>query len=255
MTEHGAIRKPMNVAGFSFDDNQQETLAVEFANLARSLFQEKTVRGVLDRVVEVAHDVIPGADLVSVTLVDSSGNYLTPSCTAELATKIDQIQYVSKEGPCLQAARDSGLAMSADLALGEEWPTFGPAAASAGVRSVLSVGLFPDGQPPRLGSLNCYSQQAHGLDHADRDIALLLAAHVSTALAGTQALSESELRAAHLGRALESRDVIGQAKGILMERRGINAQQAFDLLRAASQHLNIKLAELARTLTQNRGAL
>jgi AmiR/NasT family two-component response regulator len=94
-----------------------------------------------------------------------------------------------------------------------------------------------------------------GLDEQDRDIALVLAAHASTALASTMACSAAELQVAQLGQALNSRDVIGQAKGILMERRKISADEAFDVLRRASQSLNIKLTQVAKTLVDRRAEI
>jgi GAF domain-containing protein len=232
-------------------------LASEFEALARSLFEATTVSGVLARVVDVTHKVVPGADLVSVTLATTNGDHMTPAHTEQLAADLDRLQYDLGEGPSLEATHNpgAGQATSYDLGEGREWPSFGPAAADMGVRSVLATGMFPDGQPPRLGALNCYSHEAHGLDAADHNIALLLAAHASTALAATQAVSAAELETVHLMKALESRDVIGQAKGILMQRRNIDADQAFDILRKASQSLNIKLAEISRTLTTQRDKL
>ncbi|HEY0805910.1 MAG TPA: GAF and ANTAR domain-containing protein, partial [Pseudonocardiaceae bacterium] len=136
-----------------------------------------------------------------------------------------------------------------DLAVAPEWPRFGPAAAALGMRSVLAVALLPDARPPQLtGALNLYSRERDGLTEGDRDIALLLATHGSLALATTQALTAAELHAAQLRAAIDSRDIIGQAKGILMHRRGISADEAFDLLRRTSQSMNVKLADLARTL-------
>ena len=128
-------------------------------------------------------------------------------------------------------------------------------AAGLGVRSVLAVGLFPRGGAPRMGALNAYSHRPGGLDEQDRDLLLVLAAHASTALAATQATTASELEVAHLREALRSRDVIGQAKGILMERRGVSADEAFDILRRASQSLNIKLTQVAEKLVEHRGRL
>lgn len=237
--------------------NDLGPLAHEFEALARSLFEATTVAGVLARVVDVTHRVVPGAELVSVTLVTSTGGHVSPAYIEPLAVDLDELQYFLDEGPSLDATHDpgTGQASSQELGSGYEWPSFGPAAADKGVHSVLSTGLFPDGQPPRLGALNCYSHRLHGLDAADQNIALILAAHASTALAATQAASAAELETAHLLKALESRDVIGQAKGILMQRRNIEAEQAFDILRKASQSLNIKLAEIARTLTTQRDKL
>jgi hypothetical protein len=123
------------------------------------------------------------------------------------------------------------------------------------VHSVLAVGLFPDGDGPRMGALNVYSCTRAGLDELDRDVAVVLAAHASTALASTMASSSAELESAQLRRALQSRDVIGQAKGILMERRGISADEAFAVLRAASQSLNVKLTQVAQTLVERRADL
>jgi AmiR/NasT family two-component response regulator len=108
---------------------------------------------------------------------------------------------------------------------------------------------------PRMGALNLYSLTPGALDARDRDLTLVLAAHASTALAATQACEATDLEAAQLREALRSRDVIGQAKGILMERRGITAQEAFDILRRTSQDLNVKLAQVAETLAARRGEL
>jgi AmiR/NasT family two-component response regulator len=96
--------------------------------------------------------------------------------------------------------------------------------------------------------LNLYSRQRNGLTAADRDVAFLLATHGSLALASTHARTVADLHAAQLRRAIDSRDIIGQAKGILMNRRGISSDEAFDLLRRISQDMNIKIADLARTL-------
>jgi hypothetical protein len=114
---------------------------------------------------------------------------------------------------------------------------------------VLSTALLPGPPTGRsIGALNVYSRFANGLDSADRDVLLLLATHASLALAGTDAVTRGELQAEHLRKAVDSRDVIGQAKGIIMARRGVSADEAFDILRRAPQDLNVKLAELARTL-------
>lgn len=138
---------------------------------------------------------------------------------------------------------------SDDLAAEPAWPTFGPAAVEHGYIAVLSTALLPDARPPRLsGALNIYARRSGVLHQDAQDTALLLATHASLALAGTQAVELAELRQAHLRQAIESRDVIGQAKGILMQRRGISADEVFDLLRRASNDLNIKLAGLAATL-------
>jgi ANTAR domain-containing protein/GAF domain-containing protein len=212
----------------------------------------ETVADVLTQVVRAASGVLPDAQLVSVTLRSDDGHLHTPVETDPLAVELDELQYRYGEGPCFDAARNPGLTYvhSADLGVETKWPRFGPDAATRGYRSVLSTALLPDVVPPRLsGALNLYSTSDGKLgDGTTRDQVLLLATHASLALAGTEAVRLAELRHAHLRRALDTRDVIGQAKGILMQRRGISADEAFDLLRRASQDLNVKLAELAHTL-------
>jgi GAF domain-containing protein len=227
-------------------------LVRQFADLARTLLDvTPTVGGVLKLVVGAAKAIIPDADLVSVTLRDPAGAFHTPVETDSVAVRLDQAQYDHGEGPCVESARPDGPAIgwSQDVGRDPRWPSFGPAAARHGYHSVLATALLPNARPPRLsGALNIYSSRPGAFDSGAIDMALLLATHASLALAHTEAVASAELEAAHLRRAVESRDVIGQAKGILMQRRGITADEAFDVLRRASQDLNIKLADLATAL-------
>jgi len=232
-------------------------LAREFVALAENLMTAGTVAEVLERVIHAAKAVVPGADLVSVTLRDPDDGFRTPVETDVLATRLDELQYRLDEGPCVAATRKGGLGVvhEPDLLRSDEFPRYGPPARELGAGGVLAVGLFPQGEAPRMGALNLYSREPGALGAADRDLALVLAAHASTALAATQACAAADLEAAQLREALRSRDVIGQAKGILMERRGISADEAFDILRRTSQELNVKLAQVAETLAGRRSEL
>ncbi|MEU7816373.1 GAF and ANTAR domain-containing protein [Pseudonocardia sp. NPDC049154] len=232
-------------------------LVAEFVSLSEKLLDAPTVQDVLDRIAEAAVRVVSGADIVSVSLRSRDGTLDTPATTDQVGVRLDELQNEFDEGPCLDASRVPGIgfAFSADLAAGKEFPKWGPAAAELGVGSALAVGLFPAQDPPRIGSLNIYSRRPGGLEQADRDAALVLAAHASTAVAGSLASTRAELQVTQLAEAVRSRDVIGQAKGILMERRGVDAEEAFRILRSASQSLNVKLARIAETLTQRRGEL
>lgn len=227
-------------------------LALQFVVLTRALLDSGSVAAVLERVVFAARDIVPGADLVSVTLRSEDGVFHTPVETEQVASDLDQLQYRFGEGACVEAAKATGpaMAVSDDLATDPRWPRFGPAAAELGFRSLVSTALLPDAQVPRpSGALNVYSRHPHGIQPADRDVLLLLATHASLALATTQAVTRGELHAEQLRRALDSRDAIGQAKGILMARRGIGSEEAFDLLRRTSQEVNVKLRDLAETVT------
>ncbi|MEC3977107.1 GAF and ANTAR domain-containing protein [Amycolatopsis sp. H20-H5] len=227
-------------------------LAWHFAQLTRTLLDASSVAGMLNRVVAAAELIVPGADLVSVTLRGPDGTFYTPAETAPEASEIDQLQYAALEGPCLDAARMSGPghARCDNLATTATWPTFGPAAAAHGYGSLLATTLLPDSRPPQLsGALNLYSRREQGFGDQDQDLALLLSTLASLALASTQAVTTAALRQVQLRQAIDTRDVIGQAKGILMNRRKITADEAFDVLRRTSQDLNVKLADLAKTLT------
>ncbi|MEV6825967.1 GAF and ANTAR domain-containing protein [Amycolatopsis sp. NPDC051102] len=226
-------------------------LARQFAELTAALLTAPTVEDVLRRVLEATALIVPSADLASFTLIDPDGGFHTPAETDEVATELDRLQYRFREGPCVESAEPAGpaVAIAPDLAREHRWPRWAPAAVGLGVGSVLSTALIPGPPTGRsLGALNVYSRFPNGLDGADRDVLLLLATHASLALAGTDAVTRGELQAEHLRKAVDGRDVIGQAKGIIMARRGVSADEAFDILRRASQDLNVKLAELARTL-------
>jgi GAF domain-containing protein len=202
--------------------------------------------------------IMPGADLVSVTLRTSDGTLSTPVGTDPLADMLDQAQYRENEGPCVEAARPDGpaYAVSDDLAAEARWPRFTEAAVRHGIGAVLSTDLMPAERGAVIGgALNVYSRKPHGLSTYDRHAALLLATHASLALARSQATELAELQSVQLRQAIQSRDVIGQAKGILMARQNLTADEAFDLLRRTSQDLNIKLVDLATTLTSRHTEL
>jgi hypothetical protein len=233
-------------------------LAEEFVSLGEALSivdRDLGVMEVLERIVRAAHAVV-GADVVSVTL-RSDGEFTTPVHTDPVAAKADSAQYEYLEGPCVEATLDDGLgySSSSDLRNETRWTRFGPAAADLGLNAVFATGMFPRDAGARMGALNYYSRTPSGLDHVDKDVALVLATHAAVALRGARALEAAELRAAQLTEAVRSRDVIGQAKGILMERRGLTADAAFDTLRRTSQDLNVKLRDLAQTLAERRAEL
>jgi hypothetical protein len=234
------------------DGDKTEFIGHQFTHLTRNLLGADSVAEALEHVTRVTMAVIPEADVVSVSLRSRDGKLHTPVENDPLATTLDELQNEHQHGPCLDSANGKGPAYrcSGDLATEPDWPRFGPAAADLGYESVLSTALVSGPAAQNLsGALNIYSHAKGKLcDDTTRDIALVLSTHASLAVAHTEAVRLGELRETQLRQALESRDVIGQAKGILMHRRGLSADEAFDLLRRTSQDLNIKLAELAVTL-------
>lgn len=227
-------------------------LGCQFATLTAALLDAETVQDVLEQVVEATQRVASQVDVVSVTLRSPDGRFHTPIATHSVAQSLDECQYELGEGPCVAAARNPGPGFAAwpDRSHADSpWPGFTRAARKMGIEAVLSLSLLPTPDPPRLsGALNLYSQRPDGLDAIDKDAILLLATHASLALASTEAVTSAKLREAQLHQAIDSRDVIGQAKGILMGRRNISADEAFNILRASSQNLNVKLTEVAKVL-------
>ena len=227
---------------------------IDFAELSQSLAEATTVVEVLRHVVEAGVRIVRGADVVSVTFREPDGTYSTPVETGVIASRLDRLQYDLGRGPCVAATERHrpGIVMSPDVSVDAALAPWGEAAAREGVWSALAVGLCPVEDPPRSGALNFYSFRRHGLDEADQEVAVILAAHAHVALNATRAVTAAELQSAQLRNALATRDVIGQAKGILMERQGITEDEAFALLRSASQGMNIKLAQLAGELVTRR---
>ena len=233
-------------------------LAQQFTTLTHALLDATTVEDVLTQIVQAATHLLPAADLVSVTLREPNGRFHTPVRTDPTADRLDELQYELDEGPCHDSAIPDGPAMarSPDLHNTHLWPKWAPAATALGANAVLSTALIPNAIPPqRTGALNIYSHQPHGLDDIDTDQALLLATHASLALAHTEAVTHAQLQQTQLQQAINSRDVIGQAKGIIMARRGIPAGEAFEILRRTSQQLNVKLVELAKNLATHHTKL
>lgn len=145
------------------------------------------------------------------------------------------------QGPCLSTAREDRTFRTDDLRAETRWPLFAHAAADLGVGSMLSFQLFV--QAESLGALNLYARRAHGFDTYDEDTGLLFASHAAVALAGAQHDNHGNL-------ALQERDIIGQAKGILMERYKVDAIGAFAVLVRFSQNSNRKLRDVARSITE-----
>ncbi|WP_081191432.1 ANTAR domain-containing protein [Saccharomonospora piscinae] len=233
-------------------------LAEQSAALTRRLLDAGSVEEVLRQIVAAAAVLVPGVDVASVTLRDGDGAFHTPVATDRVAEKLDSVQYDSHEGPCVECARPDGpgWVVSPELLTEQRWPRFGPAAADLGMRAVLATAIPMNHRPPELsGALNLYSFAPAGLSDTDRDVLLLLASHASLALAHTAAVTSAELEGQQLRAAVDSRDVIGQAKGILMQRRGIGADEAFAVLRRTSQNLNVKLVDLATELARRHTEL
>jgi GAF domain-containing protein len=215
-----------------------------FARTARALFLAGGVEATLRAVVNLAVATIEGCDFAGVFVLEK-GRVTTPVGTGTLVGTIDGLQLRAQEGPCLDVIAREAASYAEDLAQDPRWPNFGPEAAAAGVRSLLALRLTADGT---LGALNLYASYPSAFGPVDQAKGLLLARLGGVALSLARAHEEEERLADNLHQALSTRELVGQAQGILMEREHITAAQAFDILRRASQHLNVKLREVAQDL-------
>lgn len=213
--------------------------ARQFSDLARSLQAEPDLDQTLRSIVSAAVVNIDGADLAGITLVTKNGALSTPAATDELVETIDRVQYEVRQGPCLSSAWERITVLADDLRTETRWPEFARRAADLGVLSMLSIQLYV--RDEEMGSLNLYSRTASGFGDDDENIGLLFASHAAVAMVGAQ--HEHNLIAALVGR-----DIIGQAKGILMERYQITDTAAFAVLARTSQYSNRKLRDIADTL-------
>jgi GAF domain-containing protein len=231
------------------DDQPYGHVAVAFAGIARTLFSARTVGETLQQIVDFAVLTVEGCDAAGISLLTGS-RVTTPVYSHPVALEVDSVQYETAEGPCLDAITKETIVFAEDLAEDPRWPIFGPMAATLGMRSLLFCGLFADGTFGAL-SLHAGLRRAYGV--IDRTKALIFATHAGVALGAAEAFEDAAIslnseihRVENLLRALASREIIGHAEGIIIERERITADQAFGVLRRASEHLNIKLREVAQ---------
>jgi GAF domain-containing protein len=224
------------------------------AELARIRLDDQPLTKVLQRVAELAKEVLPEARDVSVTLLDDArGGAAAPvraktvAFTGDLAVDLDERQYRSGSGPCLDAAV-SGETLMVDTSDDTRYPEFSAAARRLGVTHSLSVGL-PIPQRT-IGALNVYSS-AEPFTDRDVESAHAFAGHAAVAVANAALFANTADLARNLQIAMASRAVIEQAKGILMAQRRCSADEAFELLRAASQRQNVKLRVLCQSIVDS----
>ncbi len=211
-----------------------------FAESARSVAGNVEVTDALQSVVDLA---VTNCECLgaSVTLVGTAGGVETTASSGELVEQADQLQYTLEEGPCLRAAEQGGAYLIVDTRTDPRWPRWGPAVAELGLRSVLSIHLFTDRRV--LGALNLYYESKDDFADDEVEVARVVAAHASVALAKLR--SERDL-----WRAIDSRHLIGQAQGMLMERFKLSSEKSFSVLRRYSQQHNMKLGEVAGELVR-----
>ena len=228
----------------------QETLALDdlaqqLSDLARALEAEDETTDVLRSLLGAAIDLIPGVEEASISVVTGRRQVESQVHSGQLSADIDRLQSETGEGPCLDSAFLEQTVRVPDLAAEERWPAFVERARGVGAESMLSFQLFV--QRDTLGALNLYARTAHAFDDEAENVGQLFAAHASVALACARKRDQLEA-------GMATRDLIGQAKGILMERYALTGDRAFAMLTRVSRTSNVKLRDVAGELVRAREA-
>lgn len=196
-------------------------LAEQFGQLARQLQTLGDTEQTLEEVVRSAVRLIPGVDEGSISVVMQRRMVTSRHPSSDLPERIDALHEELRQGPCLDAVFEQQTVRVPDMANEQRWPLFAARAAEAGAASMLSFQLYVEGD--NLGALNLYSRSVDAFDDESEQVGLLFASHAAAAFADVQQIDR-------LKQGLSTRDLIGQAKGILMERHKVTADQAFRML-------------------------
>lgn len=217
-------------------------LAVRMAELAR-VIALRSVDDVLVDVTAAAKELIPGVDVAGILLIGKGGTHQTLATTADLMFELDNLQMETGEGPCLQAALNETVVRTDDFLNEPRFPTYAAKVVALGLHSALSFKLYTADRT--AGALNLFSYGVSPWDTDAETVGTVLAAHAAAAILASREGDQ-------LQSALTTRDRIGQAKGIIMERYQIDDVRAFAMLRQLSQDTNTKLVDVAQRVIDTR---
>jgi transcriptional regulator with GAF, ATPase, and Fis domain len=225
-------------------NSQPAAPAEALERLGRLSLRELSMDSLLQTVADLTKSVMPGNPEASVLLLVKD-RPTTVVSTGELATELDETQYEKGHGPCLHAARTGELTEIPDTRAEDRWPDYTPRAVEHGNLSSLSIPLAIDPDEQVTGALNIYARRSHAFDRASRSVATRFGPYAAVATGNLYAYQSARDLADNLQVALESRAVIDQAKGVLMERYKLTPDQAFQRLAQASMNANRKLRDVA----------
>ena len=234
---YGAVMDPTST--------DADTLSTVFADIARELQAQTTRQETWQRIAELAVDTLPNATHSAISIVHRSGEIKTEAANDEVGPAVDLIQYETQQGPCLSAIREESEYHTRDLATEARWPEFSSRAATeTGVHSMLAFRLFAD--ETTMGALNLYSDKVDAFTETCVSIGRALAAHAAVAMMAAQ----QEEKVDQLETALTTNRRISVAIGMIMEASKIDEEHAFDVLRAASQRLNLPIGIVAERVVR-----
>lgn len=214
-------------------------IAQALTEAAKLMNSPRTLEETLDAIVRAALATVPGFDHVGISITHRDGTIETKSATDPLVWELDAVQYGLHEGPCYDSITGCGITVVRRARHDQRWPRYMPEAVKRGLRAQLAVGLYSDRDS--LGGLNLYSTESDDVEDDAIGIAELFAAQAAIALGR----SRQEFQ---LNEALESRKVIGQALGLIMQKYDLNEDRAFQFLIRVSSTSNVKVRDVAAEL-------
>ena len=221
----------MNERSTNFD------LAQALADAAKAINARGSLLETLNAIAHTARDAVPGFEHVGISVVQGDGTVTTMAATSPLVLELDMLQYKLGQGPCLTVLRDESLLLAEDLPQERRWPRYVPRAADSGVRAQMGVQLFTSEET--LGGLNFYSTSSTTIDIEAPRRAELFATHAALALSHARHADQAT-------EAIPTRQLIGQAVGILMERFEITEERAMYYLVRVATAGQLKLRDVAR---------
>ncbi|MFF3341388.1 GAF and ANTAR domain-containing protein [Streptomyces flavidovirens] len=223
------------------DSGAWESFGERLAEMARDLLAQESVQQTLDRIGVHAVNLVDGCEDAGILTIDR-GEVATLSATSDLVRDSDRLQGEVGQGPCYDATRHhERVYRIRDTEHESRWPLYVPEARKLGIGSMIGFLLYT--ADDNLGALNLYSPHPGAFTDRSEQIGWLLASHAAVAFSSARTHAQ-------LNTALETRHEIGEAIGILMGRHKLTEDQAFAVLRKASQEHNIKLRDIARTVTE-----
>jgi GAF domain-containing protein len=217
-------------------------VATGLAEMVLAMHEEATVSDTVERVLDFACAAVDCSH-AAVVFVHAKRRIETVAATAPVVATLDAQQMELREGPDLSIARDRDGVIVDDTQHEDRWPAWASATAAAGLRSMMGARLYTSERT--MGSLNVYDSRPHHFSTADLQVLHVVARHAAIALSRVHDSN-------HLWQAIDSRKLIGQAQGILMERYDLDDNRAFEVLRRHSQNANLKLRDVAQMVVDTR---
>jgi Protein of unknown function (DUF3349)/GAF domain/ANTAR domain len=217
-------------------------LVNRLAHMATEISAPASVEEVFAGVCAAAVELMPGADLADIMLL-RDGEVVSIGATSELSRKLDELQQHLGEGPCAQAAGDTAVVRTDDFRTDPRWTRYATAALDLGVHSCLSFKLYSADRT--AATMNIFGFGADVWDDDAEMIGATLAAHAAAAISASRWGSDMQTP-------LAARDRVGQAKGIIMERYGVDDIGAFEMLRRVCDEAGLPLVDIADRVIDTR---